>query len=358
MIPLVRATIDAGALRHNLGRVREIAPRSRVMAVIKADAYGHGLVATARALSGADGFAVARIEEGIALRAAGFGHRILLLEGVQDSQQLAAASKHRFDLMVHCFEQVEMLESRSSPRALDLWIKLDTGMNRLGFDPEEFPSAMERLAKAPGVAAEPTLVTHLACADDRGNPKTREQLELFDTATRGRPGRRSIANSAGILSWPQSHADWVRPGLMLYGLSPLADGCGGDLGLQPVMGLQSTVIATRRVHPGQTVGYGGTWRAARETRVAVVACGYADGYPRELQAPPMVRIGGQDAPVIGQVSMDMLCADVTELPPIAIGDPVVLWGGTLAVEELARRSGTIPYTIVCGVTQRVPRELR
>jgi alanine racemase len=251
-----------------------------------------------------------------------------------------------------------MLESRASSRELDLWVKIDTGMNRLGFDPEDFPSAMERLARTPGIAAAPTLVTHLACADDRRDPKTQEQLALFEAATAGRPGRRSIANSAAILSRPECHADWVRPGLMLYGLSPFADGCGADLGLRPVMGLLSAVIATRRVRAGQTVGYGGTWRAARDTLVAVVACGYADGYPRELGAQPMVQVQGQDALVIGTVSMDMLCVDVTQLPPVAIGDPVVMWGGTLTVEDLARRSGTVPYTIVCGVTQRVPRELR
>ncbi len=353
-----QVTIDTAALRHNLARVRELAPRSRVMAVIKANAYGHGIETAAAALADADAFSVARLEEALALRAAGFAHRILMLEGPVDAAQLDAAARARIDLVVHGFEQVAMLEARRTTDSIRAWIKLDTGMNRLGFRPEEFAIAYQRLCAAPGVAPEPTLVTHLASADEVASPQTNAQLAAFETATSGLPGARSIANSAGILAWPAAHADWVRPGLMLYGISPFPTGSGTDLGLRPVMTFRSGVIAVKTVTAGETVGYGGDWRAGRATTMAIVAAGYGDGYPRAVPSGTPVVIGGQRAGVIGRVSMDMIAVDVTDLPRVSVGDAAELWGDALAVEEVARSAGTIPYVLTCAVSQRVPRVVR
>lgn len=358
MKSLIRAIVDSAALRHNLARVRTTAPGSGVMAVIKANAYGHGLVPAAKAMAESDGFAVARLEEGLALRRAGLANRILLLEGACGAEQLALAAQQDFDLMVHSFEQIEMLEGRAGSEVVRAWIKVDTGMNRLGFRVEEFAAAHRRLVGIANVAPDPTLVTHLASADDRRDSKTTTQLQAFGTATAGVPGARSIANSAAMLAWPATRADWVRPGLMLYGVSPFPSGTGAELGLRPAMTLQSEVIAVKAVKQGETVGYGGAWRALRNTRMAVVAGGYGDGYPRSTGPGAPVLVNGHHAPLIGRVSMDMVTVDVTDLPVVAIGDPVVLWGEGVPVEDVARHAGTIPYELICGVSQRVQLELR
>ena len=349
----IRAVIDTAALRHNLGQVRRAAPASRVMAVIKANAYGHGLVPAARALAEAYGFAVARLGEGLALRAAGLRNRILLLEGVFSAEQLAAAAQAQFELMVHSFEQLALLEALAGSAPVTVWLKIDSGMNRLGFRLEEFAAAYARLRGNPHVQAEPTLVTHLASADDRRDPRTRQQLEAFATATASLNGARSIANSAGVLAWPAARTDWVRPGLMLYGVSPFASGTGAALGLRPAMTLRTEVIAVKSVRAGETVGYGGTWTAPRETRMAVVAAGYGDGYPCNTATGAPVQIGGRRAPLIGRVSMDMITVDVTDLPTVGVGDPVVLWGSEVPVEEIAAQAGAIPWDLLCGVSQRV-----
>jgi alanine racemase len=356
--PLIRAIVDAAALRHNLARVRAVAPGARVMAVIKANAYGHGLVPVAKALAASDGFAVARLEEGLALRAAGLTNPILLLEGAFSAEQLAAAAAQRLELMVHSVEQLELLEGRAGSQLLQAWIKLDSGMNRLGFRAEQFAAAYARLRRVRNVAPDPTLVTHLASADDPDDPKTDEQLRVFSAATDGLPGARSIANSAALLARPDARGGWLRPGLMLYGLSPFPNGTGADLDLRPVMTLRTEIIAVKEVRAGETVGYGGTWRAGRPTRMAVVAAGYGDGYPRSLPCGAPVLVNGRRAPLIGRVSMDMLSVDVTELDDVASGDPVVLWGAAgLPVEEVAALAGTIPYELVCGVSQRVHHEM-
>jgi len=355
--PLIRAIVDAAALRHNLARVRATAPGARVMAVIKANAYGHGLVPAARALGLTDGFAVARLEEGLALRAAGLANPVLLLEGVFSPGQLAVAAQQRFDIMVHSFEQLELLEGRADGGPLSAWIKVDTGMNRLGFRVEQFAAAWERLRRVPNVTPDPTLVTHLACADEVDDPRTSAQLRAFEEITAGRGGARSIANSAGLFAWPASRADWVRPGIALYGVSPFPVGPGRELGLRPAMTLRTQVIAVREVRSGETVGYGGTWRASRPTRIAVVAAGYGDGYPRGVGSGTPVLVGGHRAHVVGRVSMDMLTVDVTSLPGVVPGDEVVLWGEGLPVEEIALHARTIPYELICGVSQRVHLEV-
>lgn len=358
MSSLIRSVIDTAALRHNLQVARTKAAGARVMAVIKANAYGHGVLQSAKALAEADGFAVARLDEGLALRQAGLANRVLLLEGVFSAGQVALAAQQHFELMVHNAEQLAMLEAYAGSEAIRAWIKLDTGMNRLGFRPEEFADAYARLSRIVQVQPEPVLVTHLASADDRRDSRTAAQLACFESATARLPGARSIANSAGVLAWPATRGDWVRPGLMLYGLSPFPSGTGGDLGLRAAMSLQSEVIAVKTVRHGETVGYGGAWRAERDTRIAVIAAGYGDGYPRSTASGAPVQVNGRRAPLVGRVSMDMITVDVTDLPAVSVGDPVVLWGEGVPAEEIAQHAGTIAYELICGVSQRVAHEFR
>lgn len=353
MTRAARATVDTAALRHNLGRVRERAPRSRVMAVIKANAYGHGLVGCARALREADSFAVARVEEALALREAGLQNPVVLLEGVLEASQLPLAAAHGFEVVVHSPEQLEMLEQAQLPVPLQAWLKLDTGMNRLGFRPEAARPAAGRLASVRGVKAGLRMMTHLSCADERNVETTERQLMRFAEALGDMPGERSVANSAGLLWRDDSHADWVRPGLMLYGVSPFAEEIGEARGLRPAMALMSTVIALREVPCGERVGYGGVWTAREDARVAIAAIGYGDGYPRSLGSGTPVLVRGQRVPLAGRISMDMIAVDVTKVPAARVGDEIVLWGRGLPVEELATIAGTIPYELLCGVTQRV-----
>jgi alanine racemase len=358
MTPVVRAIVDTSALRHNLGRVRAMAPGCPVLAVIKANAYGHGIVPAAVALAGADGFAVARLEEGIALRDAGLAQRILLLEGVFDPGQLRIAAHHDLDIMVHEPEQLALLESAGGGNRFRVWFKVDTGMNRLGFKPEQVPAALQRLRASSAVAGDPTLVTHLADADSPDPAHTLEQLRQFDALVGGQPGERSIANSAGVIACEEARVGWVRPGLMLYGVSPFADGDGTGLGLRPAMTLVTQVIAVKDVETGERVGYGGAWQAGRRTRLAIAACGYGDGYPRNTASGTSVLVGGRRAGIVGRVSMDMVAVDVTDLPPVTVGDAVVLWGPGVPVEDAARAAGTIPYELICGVSQRVHLDVR
>lgn len=375
MSRILRACIDRAALRANLAAVRRAAPASRVMAVVKANAYGHGLVAVASTLAGnaatpgADAFAVARIEEGVLLREAGITQPIVLLEGVFTGAQLAEAAHRDFELVVHDASQIALFEAWGRGRRFTLWIKVDTGMNRLGFRPEEFPAALARLHALPVPPREIRLLTHLARADERDCAMTGEQLarlqavldQLPAHASFAGPGQRpvvSIGNSAGLLGWPAARGDWVRPGLALYGISPFPEQVGADLGLLPAMTLESSVIAVRHVPRGETVGYGGTWRAERESTIAILAAGYGDGVPRHLASGAPVQFAAGQGALAGRVSMDMIAVDVTGLPGVRTGDRAVLWGTNLPVERVAERAGTIPYELVCGVSQRVPLELR
>lgn len=357
MMRLIRARIDSAALRANLKTVRSCAPNSRVMAVVKANAYGHGLVPSALGLIDADAFAVARLEEAIALRTAGLKHRIVLLEGVFDAAQLAEAARHHFDLVVHAPAQIELLESFRGSQRWSLWLKVDTGMNRLGFRPEEFQAAWQRLRALPTPPAELRVMTHLASSDEADVSISERQLARLQPLIAALDVEVSIANSAGVLAQPSTHSAWVRPGLALYGISPFPNRLGSQFGLKAAMTLESSVIAMRDVLPGERVGYGGAWTAQRRTRVAIVAAGYGDGVPRGLPNGTPVLIGGHRGSLVGRVSMDMVAVDVTDFPPIAVGERVELWGPHLAVEELALAAGTIPYELVCGVSQRVPIEL-
>ena len=355
---LIRAVIDTHALRHNLRTIRERARGARVMAVVKANAYGHGIVPTSLALAEADAFAVARLEEGLALRAAGITQPIVLLEGVFAPEHLLEAARHGFDLVVHDPLQIELLEEYQGTSRFLLWIKIDTGMNRLGFRPEDFPAALERVQRLQPAPLEIRLLTHLARADERDDGMTRDQVKRFKKAIGKLDYATSVANSAGLFGSVTLGCDWVRPGLALYGGSPFADRSAAELGLHPVMSLETSVIATRKVMRGETVGYGGTWRAARDSSIAIIAAGYGDGVARNLPAGTPVLIDGRRAPVAGRVSMDMIGVDITDLQGIHVGTPVVLWGTGLPVEEIAHHAGTIPYELLCGVSQRVPLELR
>jgi alanine racemase len=334
------------------------------MAVIKANAYGHGLVSTALALGDADAFAVARLEEGIALRSAGVRAPIVLLEGVFSAEQLAEAAHHRFELVVHDPLQIKLLEAHRDARRFVVWIKMDTGMNRLGFRPEAFAPALARLRALTVPALELRVMTHLARADERSEAMTGEQIDRFEAtlAATGLTGPQrlatSIGNSAGTLGWPRAHGDWVRPGLALYGVSPFGGETADQHGLKPVMTLETTVLTVRDVKRGETVGYAGAWRAERDSSIAILAAGYGDGLPRHLDNGTPVLIGGTRYPLVGRVSMDMIAVDVSGAPKVATGNKAVIWGAGLPVEEVARHADTIPYELLCGVSQRVPLELK
>jgi alanine racemase len=364
LIRLLRALIDTAALRHNLGTIRAYAPRSKVMAVVKANAYGHGLVSTALALADADALAVARLEEGVALRSAGIRTPIVLLEGIFNAEQLAEAAHHRFELVVHDPLQIKLLEAHRDARRFVVWIKMDTGMNRLGFRPEAFGPALTRLRALTVPALELRAMTHLARADERSEPMTLAQIEKFETTLRaaGLTGAQrlatSIGNSAGTLGHPRAHGDWVRPGLALYGVSPFADATAAKHGLKPVMTLETTVLTVREVKRSETVGYAGAWRAERDSSIAILAAGYGDGLPRHLASGTPVLIAGTKYPLVGRVSMDMIAVDVTGAPKVATGSHAVIWGEGLPVEEVATHADTIPYELLCGVSQRVPLELK
>lgn len=356
---MVSATIDLGALRDNLKVLRRLAPKSRVMAVIKANAYGHGLVAVARALESADALAVARLGEALNLREAGIKSPIVLLEGVLDPEQLAAAAAADLELVVHSAEQLELLKSAPAGVRFKIWLKLDSGMNRLGFKADAFRAAHAALCALPCIQTPFNLCTHLSSADAPELPTTAEQLMVFAAATRALPGERSLGNSAALLSFAESQADWVRPGLALYGISPFRGASGAEHGLRPVMTLRSRVIALKDLAQGEQVGYGGDWTATRPTRLAIASAGYGDGYPRSAASGTPVLVNGERAGLAGRVSMDMLAIDVTDAQrPINIGDAVVLWGEGLPVEEIALWAETIPYTLVCGISQRVAVILR
>lgn len=338
--------------------MRELAPDSRVLAVIKANAYGHGMVTAARALAGADAFGVARLPEALALREAGIGARIVLLEGVQDAAELAAAAAHELEPFVHRIGQVELLEGWRGPNKFRVWLKIDSGMGRLGFRAEEAAQAAARLAACAAVAGPARLATHLAEAEIAGNPHTRAQLERFAAATQGLPGERSIANSAGLCAWPEARAGWVRPGLMLYGLSPFPDSTGAQLGLRPVMRFETSVIAVKALARGDRVGYGGTWAAPGPAHIAIAAAGYGDGYPRSAPSGTPVHVAGRPATLVGRVSMDMMAIDVTGQEGVEVGAPVELWGESLPAERIAAAAGTIAYELTCRVSRRVPFEVR
>lgn len=347
------ATIHLDALRHNLGRVRALAPRSRVMAVVKADGYGHGLERVARALEGADAFGVASLADAERLRAAGLSQRVVLLSGFDEPGDLPQLRRLGLDTVVHHGTQLAMLEAEGQGTPIRCWLKIDSGMHRLGFPPADAAAVHARLRALPNVDADITLMTHLASSDEFGGAQTREQIARFADATASLAGARSLSNSAAVLGWPQAHADWVRAGGALYGISVVEGKTGADFGLQPAMTLSSRLIAINRVRGGEKIGYGASWQCPEDMPVGVVALGYGDGYPRHAPPGTPMLVNGARAPIIGRVSMDLITLDLRRAPDARVGDPVVAWGEGLPVEEIAASAGTIGYELVCSITRRV-----
>ena len=352
-----RAVIRLGALKHNLKVIRKRAPGARVMAVIKANAYGHGMLEVAKALADADSFAVARTSEARALREAGIDSPIVILEGVFAGEELDMAIDAGFDIVVHCVEQFELLEQLEAGR-LTVWLKFDTGMNRLGFRVSDAKALINRARECRAIG-ELRLMSHLANANDRQDDKTQDQLSLFGSIADGFDGDVSIANSPGLFGWPDSILkpsgdSWIRPGISLYGISPFDGTSGADLGLRPVMQLESRLISVKAISAGDPVGYGGTWEAERDSVIGVVAAGYGDGYSLFLPSGTPVLVNNRRVPLAGTVSMDMIAVDLGPDASDKVGDPVLLWGDGLPVEEVAHYAGSIPYQLVCGVLNREP----
>jgi alanine racemase len=347
----ILARIDLAAIRHNYSLAKARAEGTKLWAVLKADAYGHGLLRTARALAeSADGFALLDVGAAVALRDAGLRQPILLLEGFFDRQDLAACIEYGLTPAVHRLEQLRMI--REAARPLHIYLKLNTGMNRLGFVAKEIHAVRHELEEGARFFESLALMTHFSVAD--GERGVDWQIERFQRMTEGWHLPVSLANSAAILRHPHALGDWARPGILLYGASPFADETAASFGLRPAMTLTSRVLAVQSLRSGEEVGYGGSFVASRPMRIGIVACGYADGYPRHAPSGTPVRIAGARTSTVGRVSMDMLACDLTDIPSAGIGSEALLWGDGLSVDEVASAAGTIGYEILCALARRVP----
>ena len=359
--PIV-ATIDSLALAHNLALVGQLTQGARIWAVVKADAYGHGIAAAMQGFAAADGLALIEIENAIALRELGWKKPILLLEGCFSAVDWRAAAEHRLSCVIHSDEQLSEFEATPLSRKLDIYLKFNTGMNRLGFRVNRARDLVARLALNVGVG-DLTLMTHFARADEADGHL--EQLRLFNEATLGLPYARSLANSAACFDFDRvggaanAASDWVRPGIMLYGATPFshANRSAESLKLKPAMTLATEVIAVQTLAAGDSVGYGATYTATRNERVAVIACGYGDGYPRQASTGTPILVDGKRTRLIGRVSMDKITVDVTDITLAHVGSAVELWGTQLPVDEVAHAAGTIGYELLTAVTARVHRRL-
>lgn len=350
------AVIDRRALRHNLQQVRRQAPQSRLIAVVKANAYGHGLLETAHTLQDADCYGVARIGEALKLRSGGIVKPILMLEGFFSAEDLPVLVANNIETAVHSIEQLEALEQATLARPVPVWMKLDTGMHRLGVRPEHAEAFYQRLSACRNVVQPVNIMSHFSRADEPSSDATLKQMQCFEQFARGKPGQRSIAVSGGTLLWPDAHNDWVRPGIILYGVSPMEDANGSQFDLQPAMTLKSNLIAVREHKAGESVGYGGTWVSEGDTRLGVVAMGYGDGYPRSAPSGTPVWLNGREVPIVGRVSMDMMSVDLGPNATDKVGDEVVLWGQELPVERIADCTGISAYELITKLTQRVAME--
>lgn len=352
MIPVAASIeLSSTALQHNARKAREYAPKSKLIAVIKANAYGHGALVVAQILAAeVDAFAVARLDEAVALRNAGIKQKILVLQGFSQAEELNVFLQQKLDAVVHSDYQIELLETQPVSAKLSVWLKIDTGMNRLGVQSAQFKSLLARLR---AVVHDIKFMTHFANADNRNDAKTKQQEACFLATIGSESGARSIANSAAIVAWPSAHLDWNRAGLMLYGASPMINESAQALGLKPVMQFCARVIALKEIKKGVAVGYGSTWVAPKDTQIAVISAGYGDGYPRHAKSSTPVLINQQRALLIGRVSMDMLTVDVTGCSSVKIGDQAILWGEGLPIDEIADCADTIAYTLMCGITARV-----
>ncbi|WP_339545303.1 alanine racemase [Pseudomonas sp. RA_35y_Pfl2_P32] len=348
-----RALIDLQALRHNYQLAREVSG-ARALAVIKADAYGHGAVRCAQALEAdADGFAVACIEEALELRAAGIRAPVLLLEGFFEADELSLIVEQDLWCVVHSLWQLEAIEQATLRKPITIWLKLDSGMHRVGLHPADYQAAYQRLL-ASGKVAKIVLMSHFARADELNSSSASEQVAVFEAARQGLSAQVSLRNSPAVLGWPQVPSDWVRPGIMLYGATPFEEANAVAARLQPVMTLESKVISVRELPAGEPVGYGARFITPKPMRLGVVAMGYADGYPRQAPTGTPVWVAGQRSQLVGRVSMDMLCIDLTDVPQAGLGSTVELWGKNILASDIAMAAGTIPYQIFCNL-RRVPR---
>lgn len=353
------ACINLDALRHNLSQVRQFAPHSQVMSVIKADAYGHGVLAVAEALKDSDAFAVARLSEGLFLREHGISKPIVLLEGVNSEADFIQAAEYALSPVIHLYSQVQLLQSLTLAKPLQfIWLMIDSGMHRLGIPPAQASAAIALLQDSDNIQGEIGLMSHFANSDLIGDSRNQGQLSPM-LALREETGLPiCLANSAAVMSYPESHQQWVRPGLMLYGISPFDDKAAVEFELQPVMQLKTRLIAVYDIEAGEEVGYGGDWTADVPTRIGVASIGYGDGYSRHLSNNAQVLIRGEKAPLVGRVSMDTICLNLNDVEKAEVGDEVILWGeAEMPVEQLARLAGTIPYELVTVLCRRVHREL-
>ncbi len=364
MSRIARAVINLTALKHNLGIARQHAPVQKIMAVVKADAYGHGIARVAKALAeelaNDDAFAVASIDEAIMLRAVGISHSIVVLEGFNSSSDLALLEQHKLTAVIHHISQVILLEiNPDAVNHLKVWLKIDTGMHRLGFAPDIVKKMYQRLLEA-GVDTRIGLMTHFANADNIQHSKNTQQFENFNSIVSGNPAETSLANSAAILSLPDAHGHWVRPGIMLYGVNPFIKNNDDKAvyDLMPVMTLSATLIAINKVSKDESIGYGSSWTCPEDMSVGVVSIGYGDGYPRHAPSGTPVLVNGERVALIGRVSMDMIMVDLREQADAKVGDEIVLWGEGLPIEEIAIAAGTIGYELLCGVTRRVQFEYK
>ena len=342
-----RVIVDTSALQFNLALVRRHVPKSKIMAIVKADGYGHGVNRVGKALADADAFGVASIEEAITLREGGSKNPIVLLEGPFERRELELIKLNRLQAVVHNHDQLTMLLEEKCD--IPVWIKLDSGMHRLGFQVDELESILTKLNAH---RSQILCMTHLANAHDKDDENTLKQTEIFLAATKNFDGEKSIANSAGILGWSVTQSDWARPGIMLYGVSPFKDKFGAELGLKAAMTVKSAIISIRKIKAGESVGYGRGFVSSQEMTVGVVAFGYGDGYPRAAGTGTPILVNGKRTRVIGEASMDMLTVDLTTIPKASIGDEVTLWGPQLPVEVVAESANTIPYELLCRVRMR------
>lgn len=347
----INAYIHPSALQNNLDVVRQRAPNSRVWAVVKANAYGHGIERIYPGLESADGIALLDIEEAIRVRLLGWKKPVLLLEGIFNYADVKTAEEFDLTVAVHCDEQRELIAAAKPKRPIDIYLKMNSGMNRLGFTPEHYRDAWERASASPGIGSI-SLMSHFANADDND---VDWQLNRFDEATRDMPGLRSLSNSAGTLWHQRAHRDWVRPGIVLYGGSPSGRAQDvSEIPLRASMTLRSEIIGIQKMQPGETLGYGRTYRAKHAIRIGVVACGYADGYPRSAPTGTPISVDGVLTQTVGRVSMDMLTVDLTPCPHAGIGSNVELWGEQVKIDDVAASAGTIGYELMCALARRVP----
>lgn len=350
------AKISSLALKHNLRIIKEKAPHSKIIAVVKANAYGHGVVFVSRAVEQmVDCFAVARLQEALALRSHGITKPILLLEGFFNDKDLPVMAVNNIETVVHNREQLEALKQANPPLPVKVWLKIDTGMHRLGVPIDEADEFYRELKELPQVHPQLGFVSHFSRADELDSDYTEKQLSRFLSATADKQGERTIAASGGILFWPQAHLDLIRPGIIMYGISP-TDTVGAEFGLIPVMNLTSSLIAVRNHKKGEPVGYGGIWRAPQDTKIGVVAIGYGDGYPRDVPEGTPVYLNGRIVPIVGRVSMDMLTVDLGADSQDRVGDEAILWGKELPIETVAKYSGILSYELITKLTPRVLTE--